>query len=173
MPKILENVRERVLAEAKRQALEKGYTKTTIRSVAKACNLGVGTVYNYFSSKDMLIASFMLEDWQKMLCEIRKDAEETTEKVLYKVYMELRRFSDTYQSLFTDRAAAKTFAAVYAERHPQLLEQLATAIKPICKKNGRAQDPFFAEFVADALLTWSGAGKSFSELYRVLQFLFK
>ena len=56
MPKIIENVREQLLAEAKKQVFEHGYADTTIRSVARACGLGVGTVYNYFSSKEMLIA---------------------------------------------------------------------------------------------------------------------
>ena len=71
VPKIIENVREQLLEEAKRQIRENGYSKTTIRSVAGACRLGVGTVYNYFESKDMLIASFMLEDWMECLGEMQ------------------------------------------------------------------------------------------------------
>ena len=46
MPKIIENVREQLLTEAKRQIAENGYSATTIRSVAGACGLGIGTVYN-------------------------------------------------------------------------------------------------------------------------------
>ena len=65
MPKIIENLREQLLAEAKKQTSEQGYAKTTIRSVAGACGVGIGTVYNYFESKDVLIASFMVEDWQR------------------------------------------------------------------------------------------------------------
>ena len=34
MPKILEKVREQLLAEAERQIAERGYARTTIRSVA-------------------------------------------------------------------------------------------------------------------------------------------
>ena len=63
MPKIIENIREKLLEEAKRQVSESGYSSMTIRSVATACGVGTGTVYNYFPSKDMLVASFMLEDW--------------------------------------------------------------------------------------------------------------
>ena len=70
MPKIIENIREKLLEEAKRQVMEQGYSAMTIRSVASACGVGVGTVYNYFSSKDMLVASFMLEDWMKCLAVI-------------------------------------------------------------------------------------------------------
>ena len=51
MPKIIENVREQLLAETKRQIAENGYEKTTVRSVAGACDIGVGTVYNKFSQK--------------------------------------------------------------------------------------------------------------------------
>jgi AcrR family transcriptional regulator len=71
MPKKLENVRELLLLEARRQAEENGYGAVTVRSVAKECGIGLGTVYNYFPSKDMLIASFILEDWEKSLSVMR------------------------------------------------------------------------------------------------------
>ena len=50
MPKIIENLKDRLIAEAEKQIEESGYGAVTIRSVAKACGVGVGTVYNYFSS---------------------------------------------------------------------------------------------------------------------------
>jgi len=64
MPKIIENLKERLIDEARRQVEEDGYAAMTIRSVAKGCGVGIGTVYNYFPSKDTLVATFMLEDWQ-------------------------------------------------------------------------------------------------------------
>ena len=50
MPKIIEGLRQRLLQEAERQLTEGGYSAMTIRSVAKACGVAVGTVYNYFYS---------------------------------------------------------------------------------------------------------------------------
>ena len=52
MPKIIENLREKLVREAQYQVEERGYSALTIRSVANACGVGVGTVYNYFASKD-------------------------------------------------------------------------------------------------------------------------
>ena len=60
MPKIIENLESRLVEEARRQAWEGGYSAVTIRSVAAACGVGVGTVYNYFESKDALLAAFLL-----------------------------------------------------------------------------------------------------------------
>ena len=59
MPKIIENLENRLISEAKKQIAEAGYNAVTIRSVAKACGVGVGTVYNYFESKEALLAAFM------------------------------------------------------------------------------------------------------------------
>ena len=48
-----------------------------------------------------------------------------------------------------------------------LRKQLADPLEKFCK------DAFTAEFVAEAVLTWTMAGKSFDELYRVLKPLFE
>ena len=48
MPKLIEQLREKLLFEAKKQIYEQGYSKTTVRSVTAALGVGVGTVYNYF-----------------------------------------------------------------------------------------------------------------------------
>lgn len=44
MPKILDSMREQLLAAARRQVESNGYAKTTIRSVAAECGIAVGTV---------------------------------------------------------------------------------------------------------------------------------
>ena len=60
MPKIIPGLRDRLVEEAERQLVTGGYTALTIRSVAKACHVAVGTVYNYFSSKEEFVASALL-----------------------------------------------------------------------------------------------------------------
>ena len=81
MPKIIDNVREELLKEAKKQLIENGYSHTTIRSVARGCGIAIGTVYNYFPSKDMLIATFMMEDWNTAFSSV-----ERVEKTKYNNY---------------------------------------------------------------------------------------
>ena len=155
MPKIIHNVREQLLTEAKKQVLENGYGKTTIRSVANACGLGVGTVYNYFKSKDILVASFMAEDWNRCLDNMRGVSLVGAKNVLLGVYNALIDFASMYQVLFSDSDAAKVFATVFAERHKQLRDQLAVIIMPICEKSEAGDKEFLAEYIAESLLTWT------------------
>ena len=168
MPKIIENVREKLIEEARRQVAEQGYAKTTIRSIAGACGLATGTVYNYFPSKDVLFAAFMLADWEKCLNAMKTCATEDVRGFLGHVCGCLREYIESHSGLLFDKDASAPFAAAFPERHALLRSQIAGVIAPVC----RGRDPFFAEFVAESLLSWTSAGKSFDEQYSVLGLLF-
>lgn len=165
MPKIIENLQDRLLAEARRQVEENGYAAMTIRSVAKSCGVGVGTVYNYFSSKDTMVATFMLEEWQKCIGMIHAVAEaaEMPEEIVRCIYDELRRYERINQKIFEDKDAASVFGASSSRYHVVLRSQLAEPLKRFCSSD------FIAEFIAEALLNWSMAGKEFAELYGVIR----
>ena len=164
MPKIIENLNDQLLCEAKRQILENGYKGTTIRSVAEACDIAIGTVYNYYKSKDMLIASVILEDWLECISVLNAQPKENKRSFLTFIYLSLKKFQQKYIRLFSDKGAEKSFGAVFVERHRQLRSQLAGAILPLCP----GDDVFLSEFVAEALLTWTMAGKSFEDIYALL-----
>ena len=170
MPKIIENVREQLLAVAKKQIEERGYANTTIRSVAGECGLAVGTVYNYFKSKDMLIATFVVEDWNSYLSDIRRARLSDPEAALRTIYNTLIDFSEQHTSLFRDPDAAKVYAAVFSERHKTLRGQIAEIILPLCPEES---SEFTAEFVAESLLTWTVAGKDFDSIFNILEKILK
>jgi len=173
MPKILENVREQLLSETRKQIAEKGYAKTTVRSVAEACGLGVGTVYNYFPSKDMLIATFMAEDWKQSLEHMKQCDFVDAKSVLQDIFEGLTEFSKKHHKLFSDPDAVKVFTTVFAERHKQLRDQLAELILPLCEKTSAQNKAFLAEYIAEALLTWTVQGKGFDEQFEIISKLLK
>ena len=173
MPKIIQNVREQLLAEAKKQIAEFGYEKTTVRSVASACGLGVGTVYNYFPSKDTLIASFLLVDWQNALANMKKSVSANLQTTLNAVYDEIKAFIKRHEILFSDKDASKSYSLSFPERHSLLRSQIAEIIKPTCETTNATDKEFLALFVAESLLVWTIAGKDFEDIFQVLQLLFK
>ena len=162
MPKIIANVREQIIDEAKRQIEKLGYENTTIRSVAKGCGIAVGTVYNYFQSKDMLIATFILQDWVACIESIAQQPKESRKNFLAFIHISLLKFTESHYAIFNNKEAAKVFNSAFYERHKQIRGQLADLI------NNITGDRFTAEFVAEALLCWTIAGKSFDEIYELL-----
>ena len=168
MPKIIENLKDRLIAEAEKQIEESGYGAVTIRSVAKACGVGVGTVYNYFPSKEALIATHLLDDWRLCVDTITRTAESATDPkpVLRCVYQQLVSFADRHQAIFRDEAAVASFAGSFSQYHDRLRSQLASPLRKFCDSD------FTAQFVAESLLTWSMAEQSFDAVYEILKKLF-
>ena len=168
MPKIIENLEERLVREAGRQIEEAGYGALTIRAVAKGCGVGLGTVYNYFPSKETLIATHLLVDWKMCVDTITRTAESATDPkpVLQCVYRQLVDFADRHQAIFRDEAAVAGFAGSFSQYHDRLRSQLASPLRKFCDSD------FSAQFVAESLLTWSMAGKSFDTIYEILKKLF-
>lgn len=164
MPKIIENLESRLLEEARRQIEESGYGALTIRSVARSCGVGVGTVYNYFPSKDALVAAYMLQDWKDCVCAVERFSRDSdsAEPVVHCIYEQLQQFALRHRKLFQDAAAAVGFSGSFGQYHSLLRQQLAAPLEKFCRET------FAAEFIAEALLTWTMAGKPFDEIYGMI-----
>ena len=165
MPKIIENLENRLIEEAKKQIQEQGYGAVTIRSVANACGVGVGTVYNYFPSKDDLLAAYMLQDWKESIDAVKSVSTESSSPfpVFECMYNQIRSFVSRYEDIFHDPEAIAGFAPSYTRYHRILRKQLAESIRVFF------QSDFATEFAAEALLTWSFSGKSFHEIYGMIE----
>jgi len=168
MPKIIENPESRLIEEAKKQIEESGYGAMTIRSVAKACGVGVGTVYNYFSSKEELVATHLLEDWKQCITAIRAVStySDSPRPVALCIYDQLISFAQRHLAIFRDEAAAASFAGSFGKYHGMLRAQLSQPLRKFCSSD------FAADFLAEALLTWTMAGKTFDEIYGMMEKLF-
>ena len=172
MPKIIENLKEQLLLEAKRQIAERGYAQTTIRSIAAGCGVGVGTVYNYFQSKEMLIATFMYEEWKKYLEEMSMLSQGDPKSFLKGVYDLLKAFAKHNEKLFSDPDATKLASTGFSQRHKILRSQIASFLLPLCKpEEENAQ--FTAEFVAESIIRWSMEDEDFEKVYSILEKIIK
>lgn len=168
MPKIIQNLERKLIEEARSQIETQGYGAVTIRSVAKACGVGVGTVYNYFSSKEALLATYMLQDWNRCVDAINAVStySDRPEPVLRCIFDQLRAFDDRHKAVIRDEAAGAVFAASFGRYHELLRSQLASPLRKFCDSD------FAARFIAEALLTWTMEGTDFEEIQGMIGKLF-
>ena len=68
MQVLKEDIRSRILTVARQQFERKGYVKTSMREIAELAGVGVGNIYNYFTSKDELFSM----KWSVLFCALWK-----------------------------------------------------------------------------------------------------
>lgn len=175
IPKIIEDLKARILKEAKRQVFENGYASMTLRSIGKGCHIAVGTIYNYYPSKELLVASFILEDWLPIASDLRakcKNCENVVE-ACRTIYDGLLQLETEYKTLFAQDAAIKTASTVFHEQHRRLRKQLAEMLGTSCRQQKTQHLKFLPEFLAESLLAWSSEMRDFDDLEMILCTLIK
>jgi len=174
MPKILENIKEKILEEARKEVMTVGYSNMTMREVAKAVGIASGTLYNYFPSKESMVAAFMSEDWHRTIFNIRTECEnaDTVFDVLESVYNNLTSFVKSYEVLFKDPEAVTGYSSSYSVRHKMLTKQIAGMIDPMCRTQAVTYTDNFSEFIAESLITWMMSQKDFAEYKLIIKNLF-
>ena len=174
MPKIIENLREKIIQEAKDQITIKGYESVTIRNIAKGCGIGLGTFYNYFKSKDMLIAAFLFEDWKERFDKLTEKHQNESDPmvVVRALYDEVSDFIKIYNAIFTAPSAIKTFSTTAPGYHKFVRNQVAAPIKNSCVLAGLENADFLSLFVAESVITWTVAKKSYDEIAAIVSKLF-
>ena len=167
MPKIVENLRERIVEVTKKQIVENGYSKVTMRSIADACGIGLGTIYNYYKSKDFIVATYMSENWKVCLSNVQSNID-NGKSILESVYVGLYNFITEHESLFADKKAEISYASNVVKWHTLFRGQIAGIVLPLCNN-----DSFLSEFIAEALISWAIEKKEFTLLEPILNKLIK
>lgn len=127
MPKIIENIRENILVKGKEMLLEESYNNFNIRKLAKNCGIGLGTLYNYFDNKEVLVYNIFRSDWENtlMLCDELKEEKLPLRKKLQMIYISLETFVSQYLRVFWEMSdSTKTGCPHnhYLELHKKIKE---------------------------------------------------
>lgn len=83
-------IRARILAVALRLFGEKGLEAVTVEEIAEAADIGKGTVYNYFATKEDIVVAFMVEMEKKVQARVSRFL--TLEAPLDEILAEFIRF---------------------------------------------------------------------------------
>lgn len=153
MPKIIEGVRENVLETAKTILFSEGYQGLSMRSVAAASGIATGTIYNYFESKDVLIANIMMKDWHIALEKMQEAVAQATcvWKGLEGMHQAIVDFAAIYEVIWNQSANTGQFSLTL-DRHRLLCQQIGGMVDILLRNQGYENKLDFAEFLAENIL---------------------
>lgn len=102
MARVIENPKQLILDNAKNILYSEGYSNLSIRNVAKASGLAVGTIYNYYPTKKDLVIEMMIEYWEQCfkVLEIIIASEQSLYEKLNKIFSELNTFISTFREVW-------------------------------------------------------------------------
>lgn len=114
--------REAILSESRKIVMEHGISAINIRTVANACRISVGSLYNYFPSKTDLISAIVENIWQDIFSLSRDSSEFSsfTDCLLW-LFGAIKKGCTKYPGFFTFHSMS--FAAGDKEKGRKLMEQ--------------------------------------------------
>lgn len=175
MPKIINDLKITILNTAKEELLTNGYSTLTIRKIAQNCHIAVGTMYNYFPSKEVLAAEIMLMDWIDSVTIMQERCSQASEisDGLFAIFEELNKFRQLYRDCWDQYAAKSNGSMEVRKRHKMLSSQITEIVSPMLSRLKVTPDEYLAEFTAEMLLTLSGDDSfHFEQLHGIIKRLY-
>ena len=150
MPKIIENLRSELIKTGKSMLIEKGYKALTMREVASISNIALGTVYNYFSSKDEMVASIMMQDWTEVFSK-QNSYTDTGSAIegLRIIYEDIEEFSSIYRNVWKEYGST---SGLTNSRHLLLISQIHGNVKVILDKFKIKDNDNVSMFISETIL---------------------
>ena len=169
MPKRLPEIKARFIDAARKRLTDNH--DITIRQIALDCNTAVGTVYNYFPSKEHLLAAVMMEDWQVCCRRMREDADQACGPLaaIEATTKALRRFAVQYAPIWRVYAAARGSMAELNNRHRMIIEEISATVEGTLVRFNIREDPCLPEILAELILLASRTDDGFDRISSTLK----
>ncbi len=114
--------KEAILNVSRELVTTRGWAALNIRTVAAACGVSVGSIYNYFSSKSDLVAAAVESVWHDILCFPENDSGfDSFTSCIQWIFDSMKTGYEKYPGFFT--AHSMSFLGEDKESGRQLMEQ--------------------------------------------------
>ncbi len=142
MPKIIEDVENRILSAARQRLLGGDLSSFSARGIAEDCGIAVGTIYNYYRDMESLMGAVMAQDWQGELQKAGKEiaAAPGIEAGVLCLYESMRRFSGVYERIWAAAPTGEGFGSLFRARHRLLLSQIEGQLSTLYARFGPAPE---------------------------------
>lgn len=151
LKKYNEETRQLILKSAREILAAEGVEKLNMRKVAFNCDIGLGTIYNYYKSKEEIIKEVVLSQYYSIFERLKLDVskENDTYSKLKIVFEAMRMFSLELQSISIDKIFSMLFNASENDKEKMQREgiQKRQALKEIFIEVLDDNDDFYIESI--------------------------
>lgn len=174
MPKIIENLKERIIEVSKTILEEQGYNALTSRAISSRCGVASGTIYNYFESKEMIVGTIIYDDWKNVLKGIDCKLEKATSKHegISVIAEGLEGFCADHEKLWREYAVSKSATSYYDKGHDMLIEALSKRVEKALGGSDSDQKDRTAAVLSEALVALAVHGKHYRDYSDILDKMF-
>ena len=145
--------KEEILRTSRELIQTQGWSAVSVRSVAAACGVSVGAIYNYFDSKAELVGATVESIWREIFHRPEDDAVfDDVQACVAWMYRQMARGSERYPGFFTlhsigfmreDRADGK-------RRMQQTWQHILTGLRHVLQQDPKIRpNAFTAQFTAE------------------------
>jgi AcrR family transcriptional regulator len=154
MPKVIPGLKENILKCAD-EILSRGeFDKFSIRGIAKECGIAIGTLYNYYSSKDDILKATIESHMQKMLDDIDKkcaEAKSIADGICY-ICEGVRAFSEKHPETWVTSVLGGYDQAMVSEWKNMLRPAVVQKFTSLCERFEQAYDSELLPAIAEILI---------------------
>lgn len=172
MPKIIPDVRNRILKSARKQLIESGFNGLSLRGVATECGIAVGTTYNYFSSKSELANVVMENDWKDVIAHTgtKKGEVSTAAEGVTAIYHAIHEFINQYSTVIDQERSSSASLKTVRAGYPKLTSQIKDVLNDTLESFGYHETEsclmLEAELIIAASLSETAHEADFADLTR-------
>lgn len=139
-----------ILDKSRTLLREKGCRTVNIRAVAAACNVSVGSIYNYFDSKAELISAIVESVWMEIFpFPASADMFDSTEAYVVWLYKQMESGFKRYPGFFALHSFVFPKEDKMTGKHhmEEIWQHISDGIYAVLKKDGNIrQDAFSSKF---------------------------
>jgi len=166
MPKIINVDKNRILDVARELIAKNDLEHLNCRGIADKCGIGVGTLYHFFKSKNLIFAEIILEDWKLCIKDMNIDTDVFTG--VENIYNSLKEFSKKYYSFWKHIQETSTEYVAYLNRHDELVNIVENCVEKLYVYNNKNIDKDVVHFISETILTYSTKTIEYEKIKKII-----
>jgi AcrR family transcriptional regulator len=181
-------LKQKILSAAKKKFFKDGYEHTTIGQIAEEAGVGLGTTYNFFSTKDDLLLAAMAD----ILTEtdpnqvVSENADEqpldiisslVTENLMRFTYFDKKIWQSAMGAIFSNMRAGTSASVALLEMDQKMMEKMKIILANLIKQGkicesfdiNSAVELLYGAVIFQLMIYFYTENATFDDLYRKIE----